>query len=102
MRSLTKIAFNDILSKGFDSVAQECYLRINKPDLAEEVFALHGHAPDWDRLKRDNKGRFDHISSICQKLFKVADKLDNKQKYTEADKVDNLANDIIKVQGVEL
>lgn len=102
MRSLKKIAFNDILSKGFDSVAQECFLRINKPSLAQEVFELHGHAPDWDRLKRDDRGKFDHIASICKALFKVADRLDTKQKFAEADKVDDLINYIVEIQGVEI
>lgn len=102
MKSLKKIALNDILTKGFDSVAQECYLRINKPELAQEIFLLHGHASDWDRLKRNNKGKFDHIASVCKLLFKIADKLDNKQKFIEADKVDDLINSIVKMQGVKI
>ncbi len=90
MKSLTKTAFNDILKNGFDSVAQECFLRINKPDLAAEVFGLHGHAPDWERLKRDNLGRFDYIATLAKNLSKVADKLDNKGKFVQADKVDGI------------
>ena len=102
MRSLKKIAFNDVLKNGFDSVAQECYLRINKPSLADEIFKLHGHAPDWNRLKRNDKGAFDHIASICKNLYKIADRLDSKQKFAEADKVDDLINYIVEIQGVEL
>lgn len=102
MKALKRVAYNDILVKGFDSVAQECYLRINNPTLAEQVYRKHGHAPDWDRLKRDQLGKFDHISSLCSALFKVSDKLDSKQKFAEADKIDSLIAYIVEAQGVQL
>ena len=98
MKSLKKTAYNDILSTGFQSVAQECYLRINQPDLAAEVFAHHGHASDWNRLKRDDIGRFDHVSvQLCKVLVKMADVLDTKSKFEQAEKIDNLIRYIYSV-----
>lgn len=91
LASFKKVAYNDILAKGFDSVAQECYLWINNPELASEVFGRHGHAHDWDRLKRNKGGRYDHIAKITtERLIRFADDLDKKKKSTAANKVDNL------------
>lgn len=87
---MKRIAYNDILEKGFDSVAQECFLWINKPELANEVYNRHGHASDWDRLKRDKGGRYHHISNVIQKLVRFADNLDRAGKAEAASKIDEL------------
>jgi len=102
MKSLQKISYNDILANGFGSVAQECYLRIHEPALADQVYRKHGHAPDWDRLKRNPLGEFDHVAALCSSLFKIADRLDSKQKFAEADKIDKLINFIVEAQGANL
>ena len=91
---MKRIAYNDILEKGFDSVAQECFLWINKPELANGVYNRHGHAPDWNRLKRDKGGCYHHISNVIQKLVRFADDLDRAGKTVAASKVDELLSAI--------
>ena len=92
---MKRIAYNDILEKGFDSVAQECFLWINKPELASEIYNRHGHAPDWSRLKRDKGGRYHHIAQTTQKLIRLADIFDQAGEKIAADKVDSLVQYIL-------
>lgn len=92
---MKRIAYNDILEKGFDSVAQECFLWINKPELANEVYNRHGHASDWDRLKRDKGGRYHHIAKVTQRLIRLADIFDRDGNVIAADKVDSLVRYIL-------
>jgi hypothetical protein len=92
---MKRIAYNDVLEKGFDSVAQECFLWINKPELAAKIFDRHGHAPDWNRLKRDKGGRYHHIAKVTERLIRLADSFDQAGKTVAADKVDNLAQYIL-------
>jgi len=111
-KGLNKSAYNDLLNKGFNSVRQECYLRINNPTLAEQIFSEHGHAHDWDKLKTDDWNRFSYVDdgqgggakkskaasiTLCSRLQKIADKLDTKGKSVAADKIDNLIKQIVRI-----
>ncbi len=61
---MEKIAFNDMLGKGFDSAKQESFswIRFMEGDpqfwWVPDVFRAHGHAWDWDKHQRDQAGRF--------------------------------------------
>lgn len=59
-----RFAFNDMLGKGFDSAKQESFAwqRFSEGDeqfwWVPHVHEKWGHAPDWEKHKRDNKGRY--------------------------------------------
>ncbi len=61
---MKKLAFNDMLGKGFDSARQEsfCWQRYTEGDpqfwWVSDVYNRHGHAWDWDKHQRDQGGRF--------------------------------------------
>lgn len=108
-KGLQKEALNDILNKGFNNVRQECYLRINNPELADQIFREHGHAHDWNKLKLDDWNRFWYVDDgggkvskksafFCNKLQKIADRLDAKGKSIVADKIDNLIKQIASLK----
>lgn len=57
-------AFNNMHMKGFDSPKQESYAwqqwAVGNPQFwwVWEVFNLHGHAPGWDKHKRNPNGTY--------------------------------------------
>lgn len=64
MRALVRHGLNDMLGKGFDSARQEVWLWMRYHDgepcykWVKKVYDRHGHAWDWDSIKRDDQGRF--------------------------------------------
>ena len=61
---LTRLAFNDMFGKGWDSSRQEsfCWQKWEEDDpqfwWVPHVFKKWGHAHDWAKHKRDDKGRY--------------------------------------------
>lgn len=59
-----RFAFNDMFGKGWDSAKQESFAwqRFSDGDpqfwWVPHVFEDWGHAPDWAKHKRDDKGRY--------------------------------------------
>lgn len=57
-------AFNDMFGKGWDSARQEsyCWQKLSEGDpqfwWVPHVFDKWGHAGDWSKHKRDDKGRY--------------------------------------------
>lgn len=61
---VTKLAYNDMHMKGFDSPKQESFAfqqwAAGNPQFwwVMEVFKIHGHAPGWEDHKRRPDGTF--------------------------------------------
>lgn len=109
--SLKKLAFNDMIGKGFDSSVQEsyCWQQFYENGASTDhesnqfwwvpiVWELHGHAANWDEHTRRPDGKFLRFPEskgkptavIVPKLLRLATLLTNKE---EAEKLIDLVGD---------